>query len=228
MPVMQITSFFDKELTAIFYSDNKVEWGICFKPTSSREDTGMRVFLAVDLDNMGVLQRIFDFQQRVIATGADVKLVEQGNLHFTIKFLGEVSEQTVTRVRELVADIRTSMIKVTYQGAGAFPNSARPNVIWIGSDQNGGEMLSQLAREVERRLAGLKVGDMKPFLPHLTIARVRSGRNRDRLTEFLHSSRDEVFGEDLLTALKIKKSDLTLKGPIYTDLYTHPLTRNDS
>jgi len=183
----------------------------------------MRVFIAVDLESREALANLTALQRSLVGSGADVKLVEPQNLHFTIKFLGEVDAGIVTEVKEILSQIEAPVIKVVYQGVGAFPSISRPNVIWVGSDKEGGMLLSKLASMVESRLTHLRVGDSKPFVPHLTIARVRSGRNKDALIKIINSNLNTVFGEDTLTKIKLKKSDLTPKGPIYTDLYVKNL-----
>ncbi|MEM1993875.1 MAG: RNA 2',3'-cyclic phosphodiesterase [Nitrososphaerales archaeon] len=183
----------------------------------------MRVFIAVDLENKDALAKLTALQRAIVETGADVKLVEPQNLHFTLKFLGEVDANLILKVKEALSEIDAPQIKVVYQGVGAFPSIWRPNVLWVGSDREGGALLSNLAEIVESKIAHLKVGDHKPFTPHLTVARVKSGRNKEALIKLINSNLDTVFGEDLLTQIKLKKSDLTPKGPIYTDLYVKNL-----
>jgi len=183
----------------------------------------MRVFIAVDLESREALANLTALQRLLLESGADVKLVEPQNLHFTIKFLGEVDASVVSEVKWVLSKIESPTIKIVYQGVGAFPSLSHPNVIWVGSDKEGGALLTKLASIVESRIAHLKLGDHKPFVPHLTVARVRSGRNKDALIKIINSNLNTVFGEDTLTKIKLKKSDLTPKGPIYTDLYVKPL-----
>lgn len=183
----------------------------------------MRVFIAVDLESKEALAKLTALQRSIVETGADVKLVEPQNLHFTLKFLGEVGADLVSKLTKVLSEIEATQIKVVYQGVGAFPSIGHPNVVWVGSDEVGGALLSSLARTVESKIAHLKVGDRRPFTPHLTVARVRSGRNKAALINLINSNLNTVFGEDLLTQLKLKKSELTPSGPIYTDLYVKRL-----
>jgi 2'-5' RNA ligase len=147
----------------------------------------MRVFIAVDLESREALANLTALQRTLVESGADVKLVEPQNLHFTIKFLGDVDAGVVAKVKEILSQIEAPAIKVVYQGVGAFPSISHPNVIWVGSDREGGALLSRLASIVESKIAHLRLGDSKPFVPHLTIARVRSGRNRDALIKIINS-----------------------------------------
>ncbi len=183
----------------------------------------MRVFIAVDVESREALERLVELQRLLVGCGADLKLVEPQNLHFTLKFLGEVDAEIVDRLKQILSGVEFQPIKILYQGLGAFPSLSHPNVIWVGSDKEGGSRLSRLASIVEARTVHLRLGDTKPFKPHLSIARVKSGRRRDELIKIINSNSNTIFGEDLLTKLKLKKSDLTPRGPIYTDLYTKPL-----
>ena len=82
--------------------------------------------------------------------------------------------------------------------------------------------MNEFVNKVLERLKGIK-GDEKPFSPHLTVARVKSGRRREALLDLIQEFRDFEFGWDSIDELKLKKSELTPKGPIYTDLYVYKL-----
>jgi RNA 2',3'-cyclic 3'-phosphodiesterase len=56
------------------------------------------------------------------------------------------------------------------------------------------------------------------FTPHLTIARVRSGANKQRLVDLVERQENYDFGNIRGDCLKLKKSQLSSKGPAYTTL----------
>ena len=58
--------------------------------------------------------------------------------------------------------------------------------------------------------------EIREFSPHLTIARVKSIQDRENLVSIINSYANETFGEILVKSIKLKKSVLTEKGPIYT------------
>jgi 2'-5' RNA ligase len=60
--------------------------------------------------------------------------------------------------------------------------------------------------------------DPKGFSPHLTIARVRSGRNKMELAKFISDRKEFEFGTIRAACLRLKKSVLTPRGPIYSTL----------
>jgi RNA 2',3'-cyclic 3'-phosphodiesterase len=72
--------------------------------------------------------------------------------------------------------------------------------------------------EPKLRQIGLPPDD-KGFSPHMTIARVKSALNRDALVQYVESKRDEEFGKMAVKAVRLKKSTLTPRGPIYTTIH---------
>jgi 2'-5' RNA ligase len=92
-------------------------------------------------------------------------------------------------------------------------------VVWVGIKQ-GGEELTQIFRQLEPKLRQIGVPpDDKGFSPHMTIDRVRSALNRDALAAYVENMKGEEFGKMAVNAVRLKKSTLTPKGPIYTTIH---------
>lgn len=178
----------------------------------------MRAFIAMDVDDQKVLSSIVTFQERIASTGADLKLVDPRNLHYTLLFLGEISEEEASIIVERLSKIRSPSFEVEFTGTGVFPSPHRINVIWIGVDADSQAKLKKVDDEVVSSISGLRFKPDKQFEPHLTVARVKSSREKDKLMEVIGDNAGMKFGTQLLTELKLKKSDLTSSGPIYTDL----------
>ncbi len=180
----------------------------------------IRSFISVDITDQVLLDKIVKIQQALLETGADLKLVEPENLHLTLRFLGEIPKPTLELVREELKSLRFNQFKLNLQGTGAFPNLRRINVVWIGIKE-GEENLKEIAKKVESMLKKLGFPpDPKGFSPHLTIARVRTGKNKDRLVSFIEKFRDYEVGWMTVDSVRLKKSTLTPKGPIYTTIDT--------
>jgi 2'-5' RNA ligase len=177
----------------------------------------MRTFIAVDLESNEVKKEISNIQQSINKSGADLKLVSPENLHFTLRFLGEITEKEFEMIRELLKQIEFPSFKISYRGLGVFPNERRISVIWIGVDQGREELI--------KKLLTLNFRPDKKFLPHLTISRVRSGRNKEELIRSIEPHMQDELGDDIVSSIRIKKSDLTPKGPVYTDMFTLPLKK---
>jgi len=178
----------------------------------------VRCFIAVEVDDPRTLDGIAGAQSILEATGADLKPVERENIHLTMKFLGDVREGLLPEVAKVVSETSFSPFRMSLRGVGVFPNHRRPRVVWAGVD-GGVEELTAIFRDLEPRLVELDFRpESRPFSPHITIARVRSGRNRDRLIEEVIALEGRDFGVFEVGHVKLKKSVLTPSGPIYTDL----------
>lgn len=173
----------------------------------------MRTFVAVELTNLDLLESIKKIQTEM---RIDAKAVKLENIHFTILFLGEVSEEQVQKVQDALNSIEFSPFEVSFVGVGAFPKPKFPRVVWVGIDELGGENLSNLAKKVEYALAPLGFKNDKPFKPHITIFRIKN--KVGDITKDLSRFEDVEFGSQKISEIKFKKSVLTSDGPIYSDL----------
>ncbi len=179
----------------------------------------IRTFIALDLENGLTKNRILEVQKEILDTGVDAKPVEPENLHFTIKFLGEIEESKVSKVIEGVSRIRFEPIKVKFKGLGAFPSLSHINVVWVGVDKDSEEEIKRLWDSVERELEKNGFPRERNFEPHMTIMRIKSGIRKNELVSKIRMYEKTEFGEEVLSKLKVKKSVLTKDGPIYYDLY---------
>ena len=177
----------------------------------------IRAFIAVDVEAPEVVEKITRVQRDLAAVGADLKLVEPENLHFTIQFLGNITPAMVDMVHKAMREVRAESFTVTLGGVGAFPAVRNARVVWIGA-LRGGEKLYEIYRQLEPKLRKLGFRPDKEFTPHLTIARVKSGRAREALArKIMELSRVEI-GEVEVASVRLKKSTLTPRGPIYETL----------
>ncbi len=172
----------------------------------------------MDVSDEQVLGKLVEFQSEVAKVGADIKLVEKQNLHFTVKFLGEVTEQQVSEAATRLSGLSLRSVEVTVLGVGVFPALNRPSVIWAGVSPADAAVVLPIAETAIRALDGIGEADSRGFQPHLTLARVRSGRNRDQLVSLISSNAGRVFGKVRLDSLKLKSSKLTPGGPVYSDV----------
>jgi 2'-5' RNA ligase len=177
----------------------------------------IRSFVAVDLNNDQVLNNIVEMQQTLSGTGGDLKFVDPQNIHITLRFLGEIRQELIQDIIEQMKQIRFSAFNVEFRGLGVFPSLHRPRVVWIGIERGATE-LAGIFKTLEDRLRTLRIQpDTRGFSPHLTIARVRSGRVE--LSRLVSDMRDKEFGSISVNSVKLKKSTLTPSGPVYSDLY---------
>jgi 2'-5' RNA ligase len=178
----------------------------------------VRSFIAFDIDSQSVLKKMADVQNLLVKTGADLKLVEPKNIHVTVRFLGNITLPTVEKVFEEMKKVQFTPFNVKICGIGAFPDLRYPRVVWAGITE-GADQLRSIFNQLEPRLRSLGfTPDPKGFSPHLTIARVKSGRNKAELSKVIIENASYEFGVIRAECLRLKKSDLTPKGPIYSTL----------
>ena len=112
----------------------------------------MRIFVAIEITNNHIINSIKEFQKNV---NIDAKPTELKNLHFTLQFLGEVSEEITQKIIQSLNTIKFSSFDVNLKGIGVFPNPKFSRVVWIGTDEVGENMLIQLSKKVEKVLEPL-------------------------------------------------------------------------
>ena len=140
----------------------------------------MRVFVAVDVGDAvrrEVTRVVTTLSAKLEAAKVPPKVVwvKPGALHVTIRFLGEVEEPEVERIRALLAPpIDMAPFELEWRGVGTFPNNRQPRALWLGVI-SGSAPLAQLEAEISKRLthgSAVELED-RAFLPHLTIGRVK-------------------------------------------------------
>ncbi|MBS7643460.1 RNA 2',3'-cyclic phosphodiesterase [Candidatus Bathyarchaeota archaeon] len=179
----------------------------------------IRCFIAFDIDDETILTRLGETQEQLVRTGADLKLVETQNIHVTLRFLGEIAPQLVNSIQEEMKMVKFSSFDIELRGLGVFPNLRHPNVVWVGI-KKGAEELKGIFAQLEPRLRALGLRpDVRGFSPHITIARVKSGRNKTELIAQIAQMENLELGVMKADALRLKKSILTPRGPIYSTLY---------
>jgi len=184
----------------------------------------VRSFVALDISVHEVLDSIVAFQAELTRTGADVKTVERENIHFTVKFLGEVTQSQAREADARLKALSLASIDVEVRGVGAFPSLSHPNVIWAGVPKEQEGLVDDLANKAIAALEGIGERDRRPFTAHATLARVRSTRGSSALTAFLRDNLERSFGRVRLAELKLKSSVLNRQGPTYNDIGVYPLS----
>lgn len=176
----------------------------------------MRTFIAVETPKH-IQDHVGAYIERIHGIFPDVKWVAPENLHFTIKFLGEITEDDFVNVRDCVTGVAHEFSPFTMgiSGLGFFPAQDHPKVVWIGAD-GGEDMLLDIFHDLEHRLEEFGFDrESKTFCPHLTIGRMK---------KFTRPAIPKSFPDfGLVTfdvsTIAIMKSILTPDGPLYEKLF---------
>jgi len=175
----------------------------------------MRLFLAINLPE-DVKKRLEDVS-RELPGSCKCKLVEEGNKHLTLKFLGEVDDGKAEEVIKALGTVKLKPFECSVKGVGVFPNEKFVRVVWAGVDEKkGGDEMKELYKAVDAALADFGFKDDKRFHAHATLARVRFVEDRQGLAEFLKRHADEEFGEFEVKSFELMQSTLGRGGPEYS------------
>jgi len=172
-----------------------------------------RLFVAVELPGE-LRKKIHEFAKKLEHDG--IKLVEEQNMHATMKFIGGVPEDKVEEIISRLSEIKFDGFECSVKGTGVFPNPEYIRVVWVALECN---QLADLANSVISKLKGIGKPEERPFSAHLTIARVK--RKVD-LNKFLAENKEKEFGNFRVDEFFLIESRLTPEGPVYTKLKSFP------
>jgi|Deesub1362B_J571_1020462.scaffolds.fasta_scaffold00003_507 2'-5' RNA ligase len=181
----------------------------------------VRCFIAVDTQSPRLINEAIRIQGAIKESKIRASFPDPHTLHITLKFLGEVSDERLTIIKESLDKIRGRPFTIYINGLGGFPNLRRPRVIFF--DVAESEELSVIFRQVEEFMANISFPkESRRFKPHITLARIKSFRPlNEKLYNFLlHFSVQEKIQ---INDVRLKKSTLTPSGAIYSDIHIVPL-----
>jgi len=174
----------------------------------------IRVFLAV-FPSAAAQEAAAHVIERLRQPGDGVSWVKRENLHYTVRFMGELGESGLARVTQAArgAVVGTRRFEGALGAAGAFPDPRRARVLWLGLSE-GAEALTAVAHAVEQALRrhGFERAD-RAFTSHLTIGRVRV-LDQD-WSERLAGVSAEPSPRFAVDRVSVVQSTLSPKGSIY-------------
>ena len=189
----------------------------------------MRLFVGVELEETVRAEcaaAVRGIQQRLRgARGADVRWIPDANLHITLVFLGHVDTARAARVREVLQNPwGTGRFEFRISGAGAFPPSGPPRILWLGTG-DGTDALVTLYTEASTRLAALGFEpERRPYHPHVTIGRVKeASREAGRRLRTLLGATAATSSPNPVDAVTLFESRLSPTGARYEALLRVPL-----
>ena len=161
-----------------------------------------------------------------------VRWVPAGNIHVTLKFLGEVAPIQLESLSQLLINQagKYSAFNLSVGGLGAFPSVAKPRVLWVGIQAPPTLAILQKEIENESLQLGFPLED-RGFSPHLTLARINQNASFEEirsvgnsLTASVNSPTNQSLGSFLVGQIHIFRSDLQPGGAVYTRIGSAPLT----
>ncbi len=189
-----------------------------------------RLFLAINLP-AGVKKTLARLQDELARLGADVRWVRPEGIHLTLKFLGEVPESKIEQITQMaqkaVEESGLKSLRLGIKGLGTFPSGRSPRVVWVGLTGDLKELASlQNIIEEKMSLLGFEK-EKRAFIPHITLGRVKSSRQKEALVKEIYRRREEEIlpqGELVVSEIILYKSTLHPKGAIYSPLKCIPFS----
>ena len=169
-----------------------------------------RLFVAIDLPE-SMRQLLADLDPHV----RGMRWTDGAQMHLTLGFFGDVPEDIDLNLREKLNAIRFGAFFLPVNGIGSFSAKGAPKIVWIGVG-NAHPHLFQIHKRVQE--AALAVGlepELRPWHPHVTLARCRDVSSQS-LRKFLQSNAEFDAGMVRVDAFHLYSSKLTPAGPIHT------------
>ena len=190
------------------------------------ERAGGRLFIAIDVGDAvraEVTRVVAELGAKLEAVKTPPRLtwVKPAALHLTLRFLGETGDAEAARVRDaLTAAIAIPPFDVEWRGLGAFPSHRHPRALWMGVVR-GAAQLGEVEAEIAQRLGAVDQ-EPRPFLPHLTIGRIKMAGQGADWPKVLKAV--EVRGvTSRADRVTLYRSELSHRGPHYTGLVSAAL-----
>lgn len=195
----------------------------------------LRTFIAFPLSEQLIseLDRIQRTLKRRLPDRA-VRWVRPSSVHLTLFFIGDVLPEMVDPIKRALGVIAGNAAPFSFvaKGTGAFPNTRRPRVLWVGVDQPEGKPLTVLHGAVNEAMENLGFKpETRPYHPHLTIGRVRrraSGRDVRAVSEGMREVRVDRLAQVSVQEIVLFQSVLKPTGAEYSRLATLPLSNPDT
>jgi len=178
----------------------------------------MRLFIAISADEVNFDPKIALKKLKVNLNKKelDYRWIPQENYHITLNFLGEVEAQKVDLLKSLLEEVALhhAFFHLKLHCLGVFPSVKEGRVIWM--DVQNSLALRALQEDCESRLKELGFTfEEKSYIPHMTIARLRSLRN---LSDVISPLEKHKFGEMAVKSLVLYESKLQGSFPVYEPL----------
>jgi len=177
----------------------------------------MRAFLGISIpDNLK--PKIIRIQDKF--DDFDIKFVEKENLHFNLKFFRYIEPGKIDKLKENLEKITTQFepFEIGISGIGAFPSKNYVRVFWLGVKQ-GYHTFKSLTEMMGKSIESLGFEKESRFVPHLTLGRVKSGRNKTELLVLLRKLEKVEVGKMKIDKIILFQSKLSPRGPVYEEVF---------
>lgn len=169
----------------------------------------MRLFTAIELpEKLG--EQMSELKKKLDSEYAKVTITKEN--HLTLKFLGDVEDSKAEQIKDALKGVEFKQYKAKLDKVGVFPNENYVRVVWIGVKPEEDSIV--LKKKIDDVLKDFKFKDDYDFHPHITLARVKFVKDKEKFKELIHSLKTED-SEFSVNEFKLIKSTLMPEGPVY-------------
>lgn len=148
----------------------------------------------------------------------EARWVKPKDMHFTLIFLGEIPDNTVSAVSSAMGKAAGHIAPFACEvaGLGFFGSPRSPRVIWVGVRENV-QPLMDIRSVLAASMKDLGFAqDERPFAPHLTLARLKFPKHTEKLVAELERRKDESLGRIQINRIVLIKSNFGSQDDRYT------------
>ncbi len=176
-----------------------------------------RIFVAIDIPDE-VKEKVKHYQEGLKANFSHLRVGwgKNDKLHFTLKFIGELNEKTLDKLKFVSANLAKSYtrFKASAETVGVFPNKNRARILWLGINE-GKDFFIKLKKELENKCENIGLRkDRKKYKLHLTIARLKEPK-KSKLLVKNHLQNKIKPVEFSVSSIVIYESELRPTGSVY-------------
>jgi 2'-5' RNA ligase len=146
---------------------------------------------------------------------AGARWVSARQMHLTLGFFGDVTEPAGAALIERLKMIQFRVFFLPVRGIGTFPAKGPPKIIWVGVGKGHPHLFQIHKRVQEAALAAGLEPDLRPWHPHITLARCRNVPLQVA-QKFLNRTADFDAGMFRVEGFNLYSSKLTPAGSVYT------------
>jgi 2'-5' RNA ligase len=195
----------------------------------------IRAFLAVELSQAlqaelaTVQQELKRSLEEKMQGGTRISWAQPASIHLTLKFLGDMDEQMIDRLRAALEEAIGSQVAVTVplERLGVFPNPQSPRLLWVGPSEHWergeeAKRVVEIRGAIEQSCEGFGfLREPRPFSPHLTLARIKMGERHVGVALAKSGVLDRQFslGSLAIESVVLMQSELKSTGSVYTKLW---------
>lgn len=173
-----------------------------------------RLFIGTFIDNKIIVQN-YDEIKRTFEKVCKGKWVEERNLHFTYRFIGDLEVNLIDKLKEKLKNYLVDYASsLSFSSLSAFPNVKKPRVLFIKAHCKD-DILNKIFRGIDNSLKEFGIeSETTPFRPHITLLRIREFKNPE-FSQAVQKFEGFEFGKMDYFKVNLIESNLTSSGPIY-------------